>query len=314
MLIRHKKIVLPKPTRDTPSPNVSIEVLIPDKNLTEDETGLKQLEEPMADSSPVQTDEVIAEKVADAGHKFSMQTRQILIWVSLAIGCLTILIVLWSRVYLGAHSISQVSLGCLTGLLYGEYYLSYAYKKIMRAFSKCFFLNFSNPYERRYLQIISILAIPIVNISMGLIYLITLRDPPHDRAIYKANMLASMCGEKCNSTATFEWKDYTTALYINFYLAFILAMLLFHKEPYTYDHLYVRHQKWKHIILRNMLVVVCMMVSFLPILLLKPLNLKADLFTVVAKLMATFLMCGLIVYVVPSLYKWCKIEARGGFI
>lgn len=307
-------VILPKVQRDPLINPISIDEQSPQTGIADDETGLKQLEQPLADNSPLQTEVVHMENITEAGLKLSPRAKKWVYWISLSVICFGLFGIIWSRVYLGAHSITQVLLGSVLGFIYAEFYFCSSYKSQMKEFAKLFFLNFSNEYERKYMTITTLLYIPIFNILMGLLYLIRLREQPQDRNIYEANMLASMCGDYCGSTDNFEWREYTSALYVNGYFGFSLAMLIFNKDGYKYDPEHYRLQRWKHIILRNSLVIICALISGLPQMMLKPLSLRNDLFVVVAKLMTSFILCGLMVYVVPSIYQKCKIEARGGFI
>lgn len=223
-------------------------------------------------------------------------------------------VIMWSRVYLGVHSSSQVLIGGLLGYILSEWFFTYYYRKGISNFSIGFFLSFENHYQRKYLLMAKALMFLIFNTLLGLIYYLRLRNPPEGKTEWAANMAAGTCGKPCSATKTFEWKNYTSGLFINLYLVFDLLMIGLNSEAYRYDKHHFRRMHWKHVLLRNALIAACLGLAFLPELMLKPLNIKGDFYFVVARFVSAFCLAGLVVYLVPSLYRTFNIGARGGFI
>jgi hypothetical protein len=285
----------------------------PSKRET-DPTGLKQLEQDVEKPAIDEIDDLNVEKVVEWPESFSDPQRMTIFAVVFLITLACAMTVYWARIYLGVHSITQVTSGALLGLIYSDWFFSLNYETRITKFMVGFFLNFQAPNQRRDMIGLRVLVLLIFNTLLALLYAVRLSYPPEAKPEWIKNMNAGMCLSPCSKGMTFEWKDYTAALFINLFLIFDLAMLTLNLEGYRYDKNHFRHMHWKHVFLRNFLFFTCLGIAFLPEMILKPLKIQNDFLVVAARFFSSFALAGLVVYLVPSIYKACQIEARGGFI
>lgn len=280
----------------------------------QDITGLKQLEQDVENKNDDDKDDIDIQKVIELPETFSDFQKWLILFLVFLVLSSCSLTVFWSRIYLGVHSLTQVITGALLGFTFSEYFFSYNYQKAVSSFSIGFFLSYENPHQRRYLILVKLLLFLIFNTLLSLLYLLRLSHPPEGKSDWIANTTVGTCSKPCSNTKTFEWKDYTGALFLNLYMTFDLAMNMLNKEAYRYNEHHWRHMHWRHVILRNVLLLLCTAVAFAPELMIKPLKVTSDIYVVAARFIGAFALSGLVVYIVPSIYRTCNVEARDSFI
>lgn len=156
-----------------------------------------------------------------------------------------------SRVVLGVHSISQVVFGIVFGLVFADFVFVQFYNRWLRRYSKMFFMNYSNKYQRKYVITKRILYLPILNLTTAIFYLARLSYPPDQMSTWIGNIEVSNCSEANRPAKRFEWKCYKDTIFMNLYILFNITMTLLRRSPYQYDRDYWRHSRWAVIAYRN---------------------------------------------------------------
>ena len=101
----------------------------------------------------------------------------------------------------------------------------------------------------------------------------------------------------------FEWKDYTDAIYINYFLFFYAGMTGLRTTPYIFKENYWKNQTLKTIVISNILLFSMVIISSLPNLSTKHFYPENDTIALVGRVGSAILLSIFLVLFLPRINK-----------